>query len=157
MRKSHYRRRKNPLSFSGVASLVTLSVVGVGAYFAWQWLKKNKGAIDPTSTKNVVYQGANRIARIFSNDPTATVGTAIADVAPSRAERTVNSMYGPGQGFRNAPVYNTPGKPGYIPGLPPSYAPGSKPTYYDMGQKMPLVTPEAPPDEPILTGLGRWL
>ena len=79
-------------------------------------------------------------------------------VTPKSApEKTVDSLYGPGQGWKDKPVYNTPGKPGYIPGLPPSYAPESKPTYYDMGQKMPLVRPEAPPDEPILTGLGRWL
>ena len=80
-------------------------------------------------------------------------------VTPKSApEKEVDTLYGPGQGWRTKPVYNTPGLPGYIPGLPASYAPGaSKPTYYDMGRKMPLVRPEAPPDEPILTGLGRWL
>lgn len=43
----------------------------------------------------------------------------------SAAEKHVNNLYGPEQGWRNSPVYNTPGQPQYLPTLPASYAPGT--------------------------------
>ena len=89
----------------------------------------------------------------------------------STAEKRVDALYGPSQSWRTNPVYNTPGTPGYIPGLPASYpprAPGS-------GYLVPPSTYSGAPLTPAqmtsfelynltygggLTGLesnGRWL
>lgn len=43
----------------------------------------------------------------------------------SMQEKQVDVLYGPGQGWKTAPVYNTPGTPQYLPTLPASYAPGT--------------------------------
>ena len=115
MRKSHHRRRKNPLGASGVVSVITLAAVGIGLEYLFRKLKALAVTVTPKS-------------------------------AP---EKEVDTLYGPGQGWRTKPVYNTPGLPGYIPGLPPSYAPPST--------KAPAVQPEAPAADPFLFGLGRWL
>jgi hypothetical protein len=73
----------------------------------------------------------------------------VATLTPqSAAEKQVNDLYGTAQAWRGNPVYNTPGKPGYIPTLPPSYAPGTGPAAV-------YVPPSAyigpPPDLPVGT------
>ena len=83
----------------------------------------------------------------------------------SAAEKEVDTLYGPGQGWKNAPVYNTPGKPGYIPTLPASYAPGTKPAGaitrnpFDTGKAVagPTADDAMRARDASMTGLGRWI
>lgn len=62
----------------------------------------------------------------------------------SAAEKQVDVLYGPGQGWRTRPVYNTPGQPGYIPTLPASYAPGTGPGSARSITINPFDVPSAP-------------
>jgi hypothetical protein len=64
----------------------------------------------------------------------------------SAAEKQVNVLYGPSQGWKATPVYNTPGLPGYIPTLPASYAPGTAPV--DLTKITGTIGP-APYDNPM--------
>lgn len=77
------------------ASGVLVIAAGIAAFIGWKWWQKNKQGVIDAVTPK------------------------------STAEKTVDSLYGPSQAWKTNPVYNTPGTPGYLPGLPASYPPGT--------------------------------
>lgn len=118
------KRRKNPINLGGSGVLAIVSVTAVGALAAY--LYKNRAALktafDPTSDKNLAYQGANTILQSITGNKVDSVGTAAANVFPSAAEKAVDAM-----------LKGT----GTTPYVAPSMTNSS---YYDMGQKAPTVS-----------------
>lgn len=112
------------MNIGGSGVLAIVAVAAAGAIAAY--LYKNRAAIatafNPTSDKNLAYQGANTILQSITGNKVDSVGTAVANVFPSSAEKAVDAM-----------LKGT----GTTPYVAPSMTQSS---YYDLGQKAPVVS-----------------
>lgn len=75
-----------------IIQLATLAAIGGTALYLFQWLRKNPGAFNPASDKNLAYQGANKILQTVTGNKVDSVGTAAANVFKSDAEKSVDAM-----------------------------------------------------------------
>lgn len=95
-RRQHYRRR-NPLqlSGSGVLTVALIAAAGIVAFIAWKKRASIATALNPASTGNLAYQGANKAIQAATGDSSATLGTKIADWFKPAAEKKVDAMLKP--------------------------------------------------------------
>ena len=91
-RRKSYRHNPFSITAGGVGAGVIVLAAGVAAFVIWRWLKGHPGALNPASTNNVVYGGANSAVRAVTGDANATVGTKIADWFKPAAEKQVDTM-----------------------------------------------------------------
>src|SRR6266404_2280568 len=85
-------RKRNPVTAGGVITLAVLGAAALAAYLLYSNRDKLKTAFDPTSTQNIFYRFFGAATRVATGDPTASVGTKIADVFKSDAEKAVDAM-----------------------------------------------------------------
>lgn len=76
------------ISGSGILALAAIA----GGFLLWQKRAAISAALNPASDKNVAYSLSNEIIRAISGNKVDTVGTAIANVFPSAAEKAVAAM-----------------------------------------------------------------
>jgi hypothetical protein len=79
----------------GIVSLTVMAGAVIVAYLVYVNREKLKTAFNPLSTKNLAYQGASKVVQAVTGDPTATVGTKIADWFKTPAEKAVDEMLKP--------------------------------------------------------------
>jgi len=106
-------RYKNPITGSGVVMLALIAAGGFVAYMLWKKRDTIMKSLNPASTENLIYRATGSVVQTATGDPTASLGTKIADWLKSDAEKAVDKM---------------------LATKPPDLTTGS---YYDLGAKPP--------------------
>lgn len=85
-------RKRNPITAGGVATLAVLGAAAFVAYLLYSNRDKLKAMFDPTAATNIFYRLTNKVTQTVTGDPNASLGTKIADVYKSDAEKAVDAM-----------------------------------------------------------------
>lgn len=73
------------------SNAVLLGLVAVGGYFAWGKIKANLNLFNPTSDKNLAYEGSNAALQFLWGDKNATITDLIPGINNTSATKTPSS------------------------------------------------------------------
>jgi hypothetical protein len=93
--KKRSRYRHNPVTGSGVLGLAVVGAAGIVLYMLYKNRSALAASVNPANPANIINRGANALLQTVTGNKIDTIGTSVANVFPSAAEKAVNAMVGP--------------------------------------------------------------